>query len=98
MTTPDADLITLTLEIENSYELYDDFITVVNVQVPPPPASGTYEGDAARDTWEYDHIFDQTGSRDGVDRTRGDSWYDVTVVASSHPHLIPVGTMWDFGY
>jgi hypothetical protein len=89
-----TDTIHLTLEIENTYELYEDETTRKEVDVPVPP--GDDDGDAY-DEWEYDNIFCHTGSASGT-KTKGDSWYDVTVTASSAPGIIPVGTTYEFGY
>jgi hypothetical protein len=86
----------LVLQIENTYELYDDVTTYASVSVPSPP-SNEGEDDAsvqARTDWSWDHIDPLTG----VGHTDGDSWYNVTVLESSDPTVIPVDTTWDFGY
>lgn len=83
--------VTVDLTIVNTYELHPDQTTYrKDLVIPVPPA----EDDPARDDWEQDHIFEQTGTG----HTDGDSWYDVTVTASSRPDVLPVGTTFDFGY
>lgn len=82
--------VTVLLEIENTYELYDGVTTYAVVTVPAPPAVS----DATYDDWKYDNFHEHTG----VGYPDGDSWYDVIVLASSHPDLIAVGQEWDFGY
>lgn len=85
-------MITLDLRILNTYEDGDEYTTVkCGVEVPPPPVE---EYSDAYTDWADEHIFPHTGTG----RTKGDSWYDVTVTASSAPHLIPVGTTYEFGY
>jgi hypothetical protein len=42
--------------------------------------------------WGREHIYQFTGTG----RTDGDSWYDVTITASSRPELI--GRTFQFGY
>jgi hypothetical protein len=85
------DTVTLTLRIENRYELYPTEITTPTVTVPAPPED---EDSDAYDEWTWEHIHDTTG----VGHEDGDSWYDVEVTESSRPDLIPVGKTWDFGY
>lgn len=86
---PRGPVITISLTIENTYELYDDVTTYVyDALIPPPPPEGSPEWD----DWEYEHIHSWTGTG----RTDGDSWYDVTVTACSDPSL--VGRTFDFGY
>lgn len=83
--------ITVDLTIENTYERYPDETTYrKGLVIPVPPAK---EDDAYED-WKYDHIHSETG----VGHEDGDSWYDVTVTASSRPDVLPVGTTFDFGY
>ena len=83
--------ITISLDIENAYELYDDVYTsATDVVVPAPPADDSDE----RGEWVQEHIYPLTG----VGNTRGDSWHDVTITASSHPDLLAVGATFDFGY
>lgn len=88
------DTVHLTLEIENTYELYEDETTHKEVDVPVPPA----EDSSAYEDWEYDNIHAATGSDQPGGKPNGDSWYDVEVKASSRPDLIPVGTTYEFGY
>lgn len=88
MTTP---TITISLEIENTYELYDDVTThKTDVVIPAPPTME--EGTSEYDDWAYDHIYSLTG----VGHEDGDSWYDVTITACSEPEL--VGRAFQFGY
>lgn len=81
--------ITFDLAIENTYEGGDTATTTAKVVAPPPP-----EDPGERDEWAFKHIYPRTGTG----RVSGDSWYDATVTASSHPDLLPVGTTFDFGY
>jgi hypothetical protein len=79
--------ITVSLRIENTYELYDDVVTTVtDAVIPAPPANGD------TDEWAWDHIYPFTG----VGHEDGDSWYDVEITASSDPAL--VGRKFDWGY
>jgi len=92
--TPPADrrVVSIGLRIENRYPAIGDepiVTTVERVQVPPPPTDET-----ALHEWEQTHILPHTGTG----RTKGDSFYDVEVTASSHPDIIPVGTTYEFGY
>lgn len=82
----------LVLKIENTYENYDDVTTYAVATVPAPPAE---DDEDEYDEWKMTHIIDPYT---GVGHTDGDSWYDVDVVESSAPDLIPVGTKYDFGY
>lgn len=82
--------ITISLAIENRYEGGLLIPTQVTDAVIPAPPEG--DDTDAVDAWEYDHIYSFTGTG----RTRGDSWYDVTVTACSDPTL--VGKTYAFGY
>lgn len=84
--------IVLGLEIDNTYERYDEEHTSFSDLVLPTPD----EDDIAEDMdgWAVDNIQPFTG----VGHEDGDSWYDVLVSASSKPELVPVGTKFDFGY
>jgi hypothetical protein len=83
-------LITISLAIENRYEGGLMIPTVVtDAVIPAPPPDGDTD---AMQEWEYEHIFSFTGTG----RTRGDSWYDVTVTACSDPSMI--GKTYEFGY
>jgi hypothetical protein len=87
--------ITISLDIENSYELYPTVHTTATDQELPAPPEPTGDEDADRkamDTWAYETIYQFTGTG----RTHGDSWYIVTVTACSDPAL--VGREFDFGY
>jgi hypothetical protein len=80
----------LNLYIENRYELYGRIDTkVTGVVVPAPPAD---EESVEYDDWAYDNINCYTGTG----HTKGDSWYDVKVTASSDPAL--VGRTFEWGY
>lgn len=92
--------IALVLEIENTYEDGDEITTWYTVVIPAPPVPLTqpdarehedYDGD---DGWEYVHIYGRTGTG----RSKGDAWYDVTVLASSDPVQVPAGETFEFGY
>jgi len=83
------ELIAVTLEIDNIYEDGEQIQTVVQAEIPAPPTdkdSGEYED------WEYDHIFEHTGTG----KEEGDAGYFVKVTASSRPDLLPVGTEYEF--
>ena len=86
----DGDYITISVVVENSYELYADVTTTFeHVRIPAPPDE---DDETAFDDWQYAHIHALTG----VGHTDGDSWYDVTVTACSDPSL--VGREFTFGY
>jgi hypothetical protein len=87
--------ITISLDIENSYELYPTVCTTITDQEIPAPPEPTSDKDAdykAMNDWAYETIYQFTGTG----RTHGDSWYAVTVTACSNPAL--VGREFDFGY
>lgn len=91
-TVEDDAVMVLSLSIENSYELFEDVTTsVVNAVVALPPAEA--DADAFGD-WIQEALMSLTG----VGHTRGDSWYDVTVTASSRPDLIAVDRVFTWGY
>lgn len=79
------------IAIENTYELYDEVTTYARVVAPVPPAD---EESDAYDTWLHTHVIALTG----VGHTDGDSWYDIEVLCTSDPEVIPVGKTWDWGY
>jgi hypothetical protein len=82
--------VTVNLEIENTYEDGDTVITTVtDAVIPAPPAD---EDSDEYHEWGQEHIFQFTGTG----RTDGDSFYDVTITASSRPELI--GRTFEFGY
>ncbi|GAA0475472.1 hypothetical protein Aca07nite_84340 [Actinoplanes capillaceus] len=87
---------TVSLEIINTYEFYPTaVVTMTDVKIASPPLAYPPVTDAefqALDDWAYDHIYPFTG----VGHTDGDSWYDVTVTASSLPWL--TGYTFDWGY
>ncbi len=91
------ELVTLSLHIENHYELYGLIVTTPTVTVPAPPVrdASTSEEEHAEELseWEWEHINAATGAG----RTRGDASYFVTVKESSRPDLIPVGQEYEFG-
>lgn len=78
--------VALSLEIMNTYELHEDVTTWVVAVVPKPDPDDT--------GWDWDHIQPLTGAG----HTDGDAWYDVTVLDSSDPDLILIGTEYEFGY
>lgn len=91
--------IALVLEIENTYDDDAEITTWCTVIIPAPPVPLTQPDarehpDYGGEGWEYAHIFGRTGTG----RPDGDAWYDVEVLASSAPDVVPVGTMFDFGY
>lgn len=92
-TVPQTQIV-VSLEIENSYELYPNVqTTATDIEMPAPPAdvdSPEYQ------EWSEDFIYAETGV--GDTHTKGDAFYDVVVTASSHPDLLPVGTTFEFGY
>jgi hypothetical protein len=83
-------LVRISVYVTNRYEHYgtincefhDELITL-----PPERDTEQYE------EWQQQEIIDRFT---GVGYTDGDSWYDVTIIASSVPAL--VGTTYDFGY
>jgi hypothetical protein len=88
MTKPSA--ITVSLQIENKYELHEDVTTTVTDEViPAPPADRKSQ---AFEDWAYKHIYAFTG----VGHEDGDSWYDVVITACSDPTL--VGLTFEWGY
>lgn len=88
-TDPGADF-TISLEIENAYELYEDETTHVNDLVLPAPPDDRESPEFEQ--WAEEHIQPLTG----VGHTDGNSWYDVTVTACSDESL--VGHNFDWGY
>lgn len=81
--------VTVSLTIDNRYELYPDEETYEIVTVPAPPADHT--GDEFAE-WKDEHIRPLCG----VGHPDGESWYDVTITDSSDPALI--GLTFDWGY
>lgn len=82
--------LTISLTIENGYELYEDVTTrVIDALILRPPAD--VDSDAYQD-WVQEQIIRWTG----VGNEDGDSWYDVTVTACSDPDLI--GKEFSAGY
>lgn len=79
----------VTMDIENTYELYGTEWTRVSVLVPPEPAD---QDSAEYDDWLHRFILDHTGTG----RTRGDAWYDITWDECSDP--AQVGRTFDWGY
>ncbi len=92
LSTPlEGPTITISLEIENTYEDddHDETTYVTDKVVPAPPA---LEDEEALQEWADEHIYCETGTG----HTEGDSWYDVKVTASSDPAL--VGREFQWGY
>lgn len=93
---PAAETITISLEIDNTYELYDEVHTSVTDQViPAPPIDHlprTPDEEELWDIWAWEHINAFTG----VGHERGNSWHDVVVTSCSLPWL--VGHEFNFGY
>jgi hypothetical protein len=73
--------VTVTLHIDNVYELHGTIETTATVTIPVPPPD---EGSDAYDDWAYEYIFAQTGTG----RTDGDAGYFVRITASTIPDLI----------
>lgn len=87
----DEPTITLSMDVEHTYELYGDVTAyVVDAVVPAPP---TDEDSPEYDEWHQTYIIDQFT---GVGRTHGDSWYNLTVTDCSDPALI--GRTFNWGY
>lgn len=91
--------------VENYYVATDDeIVTEPEAELPLPPvplpAPGTAEPQltdaqaAELSEWLDVELFGMTG----VGRTKGDAMYDLEVVASSRPDLVPVGYCHDWGY
>lgn len=87
-----SETITISLTIENTYELYDDVTTTVTDEVIPAPPTLDEDSEAYKD-WGHEQIIDRFT---GVGHEDGDSWYDVTVTACSEPAL--VGRTFQWGY
>ena len=87
-----AGTVTVSLTIENTYELYEDVTTYAVDRVVPAPPCGPADDADAFNEWAHEHIYQFTGTG----HTRGDSWYDVEITASSEPALI--GHTFEFGY
>lgn len=88
----------VTLEVENTYELYPDANrTFRNAPLPIPPFGSEPtdpDDQQAWDDWADEYIRD--GGYVGVGHEDGDSWYDVEITESSLPSL--VGETFDWGY
>lgn len=80
--------VTLTLRIENHYRDGGIVVTTPTVTVPVPPDPSDVD---AWGEWEYDHIFQATGTG----REGGDASYFVEVTESSLPELL--GREFEFG-
>jgi hypothetical protein len=86
----DGPTVTVSLTIENTYARYAPVTTyATDVVIPEPPPGLDMD---PYDDWAFDHIYCFTGTG----RTDGDSWYDVTITASSDPEL--VGREFAWGY
>lgn len=84
--------ITISLEIENHYELHGQIDTSVTDKViPAPPTRRTNRDSDEWDNWAQDHILPFTGTG----REKGNASYFVTVTACSDPALI--GEEFEFG-
>ncbi|MCZ7478900.1 hypothetical protein [Micromonospora sp. WMMC273] len=87
---PPEAYVTVSMEIDNTYERYPNVRTrVEQVQIPQPP-----EDDDSDEYHEWAHVYVQCFT--GVGHTDGNSWYDVTIVDSDRPEL--VGRTFEFGY
>ncbi|GIF02010.1 hypothetical protein [Paractinoplanes rishiriensis] len=88
--------ITVSLNIINTYQFYPTVaVTVTDARIGRPPLWRPPITDVeirALDDWAYEHIYPFTG----VGHTDGDSWYDVTIIASSLPWL--TGYTFNWGY
>jgi hypothetical protein len=80
--------VTVTLHIDNIYELYGTVETTATVTIPVPP---TDEDSDAYDDWRQEHIFAETGT--GC--TDGNAAYFVRITASTIPDLL--GREFEFG-
>lgn len=80
--------VTMTLNIEDHYELYDTVIVNKDVTAPTPP---TDRDSADFEEWVQDNIYVHTG----VGHEDGDSSYFVEITDSSDPDLI--GEEFEFG-
>lgn len=79
---------TVTLHIENHYELHGMVETTATATIPVPPAD---EDSDAYDDWSQRHIFAVTGTG----HTDGNAAYFVRITASTVPALI--GRQFAFG-
>lgn len=82
--------VTISLTIENTYELYPDVFSYVADAVVTAPADGADE--AAIDDWGREVLEPFTG----VGNEQGDSWYDATITACSNPALIGLTFSWGY--
>lgn len=82
--------ITISLTIENTYELYPDVISHVADAVLSSPADDA--DDAAIEDWGREAFEPFLG----VGNERGDSWYDATVTACSNPAMIGLTFSWGY--
>nr|BFE56393.1 hypothetical protein GCM10020063_009190 [Dactylosporangium thailandense] len=80
--------VTVTLHIDNVYELYGTVETTATVTIPVPPAD---QDSGAYDDWAQEYIFAETGTG----RTGGNAGYFVRITASTNPDL--VGREFAFG-
>jgi hypothetical protein len=65
--------------------------TEAESEVPSPPG---LPGSLVRRAWEWEWIFPRFT---GAGRPKGDASYTVTIIESSAPGVIPVGTVYQFG-
>lgn len=89
MTEAQLKTVTVSLEMSNHYEYYDTVVTYETDAVVPAPPMGERDTEAFND-WAFTHLFQFTGAG----HTDGDSWYDVTIVASSDPTLVGLDFTW----
>lgn len=84
--------------VENYYiDHGDEIVTYPDVTLPEPPGrvpQGEEEITPEMDEWLQVHLFGMTGTG----RTKGDATYDLEVIFSSRPDLLPVGYTHEWGY
>lgn len=91
MLDPDQE-VGLVLEVFNGYELYDDVTTYASIIVEVQPTEN--EDTPYYDDWLHECIFDRVT---GVGRPDGDSHYEVTILETTRPDILPVGKTWSWG-
>ncbi len=88
----DGPTVSVSLEVVNTYELYETVTTRLRIGLIPAPPTLDEDADAYHE-WADEHILCFTG----VGHTDGDSWYDVTITECPEQVLL-VGRTFEWGY
>jgi hypothetical protein len=95
---PPAGTVRVYCRVENYYPAADDEIVTWPVaDLPLPPGPMPEPGQDCPedvDNWINDELVTLTGTG----RTKGDAMYDLEVLASSRPDLVPLGYCHEWGY